>query len=147
MRSDHQQRVEEFMRGAGHEVQARPIMPSISVRQLRANLILEEALETIKGLGFNVQQDEMTGELAAVAAHEPNMVEVVDGCADIKVVTTGTLSAFGVGDMPIQLAVDEANLRKFGPGSYRREDGKWIKPPDFKPADIMALLRVQGYTA
>lgn len=148
MRSPHQQRVDEFMRLASQELPPRPIIPSLAVRQLRANLILEEALETIKGLGFRVDRDEVTGALVAMAAYEPDIVEVVDGCADIKVVTTGTLSAFGVGDMPIQLAVDEANLNKFGPGSYRREsDGKWIKPPDFKPADIMALLRVQGYAA
>lgn len=145
MRTDHQLRIDEFMRLARQTLPPRPIMPSVEVRQLRANLILEEALETITALGFTVQKDEVTNQLRPFAAHTPNIVEVVDGCADISVVTIGTLSAFGVGDMPILEAVDTANLGKFGPGSYKREDGKWVKPPDFKPADIMSLLIGQGY--
>lgn len=145
MRTDHQKRVDEFMCLANQERPSHPIMPSVEVRQLRANLILEEALETIAGLGFTVQKSEVTGQLKPFALYEPNIVEVVDGCADISVVTIGTLSAFGVSDKPILEAVDAANLKKFGLGSYKREDGKWVKPPDFKPADIMSLLIDQGY--
>jgi len=124
-------------------------MPSVEVRQLRANLILEEALETITALGFTVQKDEVTNQLRPFAAHTPNIVEVVDGCADISVVTIGTLSAFGVGDMPILEAVDTANLGKFGPGSYKREDGKWVKTARFQArrhhefADRSGLLRTE----
>jgi predicted HAD superfamily Cof-like phosphohydrolase len=72
------------------------------------------------------------------------MVEIVDGCADVIVVTTGTLSACGVADSAVQNEVDQANLRKFGPGSYKREDGKWMKPPDFRPPDIEAVLAAQA---
>lgn len=133
------------MRLAGQELPTSPIIPSLDVRQLRANLILEEALETIEGLGFDVEATMPDGELKCVEAFTPNIVEVVDGCVDVSVVTTGTLCAFGVSDLPIMEAVDAANLRKSGPGSYRRADGKWMKPPGFKPADILPLLRVQGY--
>lgn len=146
MRTDHQLRIDEFMKKASQALPARPIVPSLEVRRLRANLILEEALETIKGLGFDVEATMPDGELQCVEAFTPDIVEVVDGCADLSVVTIGTLSAFGVDDHPILLEVDGANLRKFGPGSYRREaDGKWMKPPDFKPADVMRALVLQGY--
>ena len=43
-----------------------------------------------------------------------------------------------------QKEVDQANLRKFGPGSYERDDGKWIKPPDWTPPDILGVLERQA---
>lgn len=142
-RTVHQQRIDLFMRCAQQEVPEAPAMPSAPVRNLRANLILEEALETIAGLGYAVVQDENTGKLTIVPFGEPNMVEVVDGCADLSVVTIGTLSAFGVSDVSVLEEVDNANLRKFGPGSFRRGDGKWIKPPDFVPPNIERVLSLQ----
>lgn len=146
MKTVHQQRIEKFMGLAGQAVPAAPVMPSFEVRRLRANLILEEALETIAGLGFEVNQVGPDGDFEIKEFQHPDIVEVVDGCADISVVTVGTLSAFGVSDAPVLDVVDHANLRKFSPGSYRREfDGKWMKPPDFKPADIMSVLLEQGY--
>lgn len=144
MRTLHQVRVEELMRRAGQELPMRPIIPSLAVRQLRANLILEEAMETLEGLGFTVKLN--GNDFVAVPISEPDIVKAVDGCADLSVVTIGTLSAFGVGADPILAAVDANNLEKFGPGSYRREsDGKWMKPPGHKPPDIMGILIKQGY--
>jgi predicted HAD superfamily Cof-like phosphohydrolase len=71
------------------------------------------------------------------------MIEVADGCADVSVVTIGTLSACGIADKPLLKEVDESNLRKFGPGYSKREDGKWIKPPDWKVPDIAKVLNEQ----
>ena len=82
-------------------------------------------------------------ELRFVANGEVDLEGVVDGCADISVVTVGTLIAFGVDDEPVLREVDEANLRKFAPGSYMREDGKWMKPPNWTPPDIDGVLRRQ----
>jgi len=36
--------------------------------------------------------------------------------------------------------MDNANLRKFGKGSYRRADGKWVKPPNFRGPDIQGVI-------
>jgi len=146
MKTEHQTRVEAFMKLAGQAVPTCPIIPSLEVRWLRANLILEEALETIEGLGFSLRMKPFDNEFELQETLTPDIVEVVDGCADISVVTTGTLSAFGVADIPILETVDAANLRKFEPGSYRREsDGKWMKPPGFLPPDIMQELVKQGF--
>lgn len=147
MKSEHQARIEAFMKLAGQAVPTIPVMPSLEVRRLRANIILEEALETIQGLGFALRMKPFDNEFELMEDGAPDIVEVVDGCADISVVTIGTLSAFGVADQPILEAVDAANLTKFGPGSYRRaSDGKWMKPPDFKAPDIMDVLIRQGFT-
>lgn len=146
-RSDHQKRVDEFMKLAGQELPRIPVMPGGAVRKLRANIILEEAIETINGLGFEIVQI-APGAYKLEEAFTPNLIEAVDGCADLRVVTTGTLSALGVSDEPLQLEVDRNNLMKFGPGSYRREsDGKWMKPPNHQPPDILKVLKAQGYVA
>lgn len=145
-KTDHQLRVEEFMGKAGQHVPSRPYVPTLGVRRLRAGIILEESMETILGLGFEARQAGPGGGFDLVEIQAPDIVEVVDGCADLRVVTTGTLSAFGVADMELQEVVDRNNLAKFGPGSFRREsDGKWMKPPDHKPPDVMGLLIRNGY--
>jgi len=156
MRSKHQSLVNQFMRKAQQDLPSTPCIPSEEVRLLRAKLIYEESLETIRGLGVDIfgpsasialtddeAEDYMTFKISK--QRDPDIVEIADGCADIKVVTTGTLSACGIQDEPIQDEVDRANLRKFAPGGHRREDGKWIKPPNWQPPDIIGKLKEQGY--
>ena len=131
------------MQKAGQDTPASVTVPGETTRLLRARLILEEAMETIAALGVDIHVNGCTLSLEECEL-EPggdiNLEGVVDGCADISVVTIGTLVAFGVEDEPVLAEVDKANLRKFGPGSYAREDGKWIKPPDWHPPNIKGLL-------
>lgn len=151
IRSEHQHLVDRFMWLAGQTVPLVPTEPMLGVRILRAKLILEEALETIAALGVQVDAANGAGllnidKLTYSLQGEINMVEVVDGCCDIAVVTTGTLSAIGVSGYTMQSLVDLNNLEKFGPGGHRREDGKWMKPLDHKPPDIYKELVKQGWS-
>lgn len=145
-KSDHYHNVVEFMLRAGQEVPTTVKEPSAEIRTLRAKLILEEAIETIKALGVKVypQTDESlennTFFFGDQAYGEFNLAEVIDGCCDIKVVTTGTLIACGIPDEVAQQMVDQSNLKKFGPGGHRREDGKWIKPQDWQPPNWQDYL-------
>ena len=131
-KTEHQRMVEEFMLRAGQTVPTQPTIATVDVRKLRACLILEEALETInKGLGIDVILDDRLVEIDTVEFDingGVNLPEIADGVCDSKVVLTGTLSAFGIADAHLQRIVDESNLRKFGPGSSKRTDGKWLKP-------------------
>ena len=130
-------------------------MPSPEVRELRARLILEEAIETIEGLGFDVElPDDYDRGLQPVTIEQvvftpreegPDMVGIADGCADLSVVTIGTLVASGIPDKRLLELVDNNNLDKFGPGGFLRDDGKWIKPPDHKPPDILGFLKREGW--
>lgn len=138
--SAHQRRVAAFMRLAGQLVPAKPTVPTHDVRLLRAKLILEEAFETIEdGLGVGVYFERPTlkptklfvGDLNVRTVFDVNLIKLADGCADLRVVTTGTLCACGISDAAVQLIVDQANLRKFGSGATKRDDGKWLKPPGF----------------
>lgn len=120
-KTPHQQRVEEFMVKAKQTIPDRPTLPDEGIRLLRAKLILEEALETVFALGFSVEVNglEITSkkgfkEYLNWDAHDsPDLDEIADGCADIKVVTTGTLSACGISDDSVQREVDCNNLSKF----------------------------------
>ena len=142
------------MQKAGQETPSAVTIPDADTRVLRAKLILEEALETVTALGVTVRiSDGSDGTLGRgsvldfEATDEPDLEEIVDGCADISVVTVGTLIAFGVDDEPILEEVDRANLRKFAEGSYRREDGKWMKPPGWTKPDILGVIEAQSTTA
>ena len=154
MPTPHYIRVRAFMQKVGQATPASPVAPDEKTRLLRAKLILEEAIETIRAMGVGVRLRDTGGRegLVTVDPHElsfyingeVDLEEVVDGCADISVVTIGTLIAFGIDDEPVLEEVDQANLRKFGPGSYERDDGKWIKPPDWTPPDILGVLERQA---
>src|SRR5712671_2031386 len=129
-KSPHQLRVNKFMKLANQIIPSSPIMPLSEVRLLRAKLIMEEAFELVRALGIHVNDSDCERDdidfknLSFHADGIFNMLEVIDGCCDLKVVTTGTLSACGLEDEKFQKIVDEDNLLKLGPGSYLREDGK-----------------------
>lgn len=151
MRSEHQQRIDKFMELAGQDVPDKPIEIDEETRVLRAKLILEEALETIRdGLGVDISCNKThitddNAEFEFTAKYKKfDMVATADGCADLSVVNIGTLSAIGISDNGLLREVDENNLKKFGEGGHRREDGKWVKPPGHKPPDIKAILVEQG---
>lgn len=151
-KTEHQQRVESFMRLAGQEIPDKPTIPSEEVRLLRARLILEEALETIEALGcrvgldFGIDDDVLAdhSKYKIVRCGVPDLEQIADGVADISVVSIGTLSACGIADDPILREVDESNLRKFCAGGRLRDDGKWIKPTGWEPPKIAERLREQG---
>ena len=45
------------------------------------------------------------------------------------------LATTGLDIRPVWKLIHDANMTKFGPGGYKREDGKWCKPPNFVPPD------------
>jgi predicted HAD superfamily Cof-like phosphohydrolase len=143
LRSPHQRRVDKFMRLAHQSVPLKPQILTPEQRVLRARLIMEEALETVEALGVkiefsaSIQHSDVTLELGFDdlkfrAEGVMDLVGTVDGCFDLRVVTTGTLSAVGVPDSG-QRIVDDNNLDKFGPGHSIDSFGKLVKPPGHRP--------------
>jgi predicted HAD superfamily Cof-like phosphohydrolase len=121
LKTEHQRRVEKFMELAGQTVRQSPSMPTEDERRLRAKLILEEAMETVTALGFIIEPymyHDRTRNLQrdGYDLHPnggPDLVEIADGCADISVVTMGTLSACGIPDKHLLDLIDNSNLSKF----------------------------------
>lgn len=143
--------VREFMLKADQSVPPTPTIPPPEIRVLRAKLILEEALETInKGLGLDVHINSrfirpLTIEGVAFIEsneHEPNLVELADGCADLKVVTIGTEIACGINGAPVFEEVMRSNMSKFP--TTTRADGKILKGPNYTAPNILPILKEQG---
>jgi predicted HAD superfamily Cof-like phosphohydrolase len=145
LKTPHQQRIEAFMRLAKQDVPEAPVIPNDKILRLRAALILEEALETIDALGCDVLVDRTIfatkANTSVVSSHPASLEDVADGCADISVVTIGTLSACGIPDEPLLEMVDQNNLDKFGEGHSIRADGKLIKPPSHQPPKIKEYIQ------
>ena len=151
----HIENVKEFHRHAKQGIADRPNIPSEKVRLLRAKLILEEAIETIHAMGVDfgvgIGDGQFTHpyefnffEFAISEDKECDLVEVADGCADLTVVTTGTQIEFGIPIEEVQEAVDQSNLAKFT-GDYKiRDDGKVIKPSNWKSPDLETILKKHG---
>ena len=147
-----QHRVKKFM----EQINAKPgcvkkqaigTTPAIRDRELRARIVLEEALEFVWACGFRIDGIALgcVPDLIDGGEHvKPNLPEAVDALADIKYVVEGSGVAFGVDLDPIFEEVDRNNCRKIANGHFR-EDGKFIKPADHQPPDIVELLKRQGW--
>lgn len=142
-----QSKVRCFMVKARQAVFNKPIQNPLEIRILRANLILEEALECVKALGLEVEINKK-GELVSFLSDKnntsTNLIELADGLADLHYVAyCGTANAFGIDMEPIFKEVHYSNMSKFTDG-YRRADGKWMKGPSYFPANIKPILDYQS---
>jgi predicted HAD superfamily Cof-like phosphohydrolase len=115
--------VQEFHAAMGQTIGE---TPAIRDELLRWSLIQEEAAETISALAAG------------------DLVEVADGLCDLIYVALGTAVACGIDLAPLFDEVHASNMAKLQ-GGHKREDGKWIKPPGWKPPRIAELLKAQGW--
>lgn len=116
--------VVDFMRAMGQCVRDRPGLASAAETALRAELINEEAAETVRALE--------SGDLVGIA----------DGCIDLIYVAIGCMLAHGIDPQCVWDAVHKANMAKAsGPV---RPDGKRLKPPGWTPPDVASALDAQA---
>lgn len=136
-------------------------MPDEETRRLRAMVILEEALETIRGLGMDiligcgtavptVVLERMEQVKIISSGRAPDMEQIVDGCCDVIYVATGTLASCGVPDLPHLMEVCDANFRKMPPSTPIRfnDSGKFLKPEGWVGPNHEAVRQTYaGYNA
>lgn len=121
--TDEQSMVEEFHKKFDILVQACPTAASEETKRLRIRLIQEEF-------------DELKESMA-----EGNLAALAKEMADLLYVVYGTAVSYGIDMEPVFREVHRSNLSKVG--GYKREDGKWVKPPTYSPAKIEPLLAMQ----
>ena len=135
-----QRQVAEF-----HEATGSTIGETLDIRdrELRAKLIMEEAVETVAALGYTVTADifsaeawsrnDAEGDIGSFTKtfKEPDLIEVIDGLCDLTYVVTGTAVAMGFDMDPHYEEVHRANMTK--PAGPKREDGKQLKPEGWRP--------------
>jgi HAD superfamily hydrolase (TIGR01509 family) len=114
---------------------ARPIRPDADLLVLRQQLIKEEYEEVtavyqqLLAAAQNGAQINPAKDLAPLA-HE---------LADLLYVVYGALETCGLDADAVFAEVHRANMSKAG--GPRRADGKLLKPPGWRPADVAAVLR------
>jgi len=121
--TDEQSMVEEFHKKFDILVHTSPTDASEDTKRLRIRLIQEEF-------------DELKESMA-----EGNLAALAKEMADLLYVIYGTAVSYGIDMEPVFREVHRSNLSKVG--GYKREDGKWVKPSTYSPADIEPLLAMQ----
>lgn len=121
--NDAQSKVREFHKAFGIRIEETPTLADEATRALRINLIQEE-LDELK-----------------TAFSTGNLVDAADALADLLYVTYGAAVSLGIDMEPVFAEVHRSNMTKIG--GRKREDGKWIKPAHYSPADIKSALDAQ----
>lgn len=122
--TNEQKQVRIFMKNAGQACPDKPTIPHLDVTNLRLRLIGEEALEL------------------RLALSREDLVAAYDAILDLLVVTIGTAVALGLDLEPGWQEVHRSNMTKFIDG-YKRQDGKWIKGPSWRPPNLEAIVDAQ----
>lgn len=152
-RSEHQQRVDQFLRGFGLPLPPTPTLANKELLVLCARLLLEETLEWIDAAGIDVVlRPECTRHaplrladllLRSSPDREPDLAAMAKEAADVSVVTMEALSVNGIADVSLLAAVDENNLQKLATGRRNPETGKFEKHPDHPKPDVRSILSRQ----
>ena len=121
--NDAQQMVQEFHEQFDIHIAATPSVPDEATQILRNRLITEEFEEFKEAM--------LTKDLPAMAKE----------LADLLYVVYGTAVSLGIDMEPIFKEVHRSNMSKVG--GYKREDGKWVKPPTYSPASLNKILEAQ----
>lgn len=118
-----QRQVRAFYQKFGLSIGDRPALITHEQQQFRLKLINEELRE--------LQEAFLLRDLAGQVAE----------CGDLLYVVYGTLIELGVEAAPVTDLIHDANMAKVG--GPVRFDGKILKPPGWKPADIEGEVRRQ----
>lgn len=111
------------------------------VLNLRRKLCEEEAREFALAMGFCAPPWEPMESMVG-GKISPDVNGIADASADLAYVTLGTLiHLFGeAAARRVWNEVQRSNMAKFGPGSWKNEDGKQMKPEGWTPPDIAGAI-------
>jgi predicted HAD superfamily Cof-like phosphohydrolase len=121
--NDAQKMVLEFHNQFDIHVSPTPSIPDEPTRMLRKRLIQEE---------FEELQEAMD---------EKSLPSIAKELADLLYVVYGTAISMGIDMEPVFKEVHRSNMSKVG--GYKREDGKWVKPPTYSPASLDCIVQTQ----
>jgi predicted HAD superfamily Cof-like phosphohydrolase len=121
--NDAQKMVLEFHNQFEIHVSPMPSIPDEPTTILRKRLIQEE---------FDELQEAM---------QEKDLPSIAKELADLLYVVYGTAVSLGIDMEPVFREVHRSNMSKVG--GYKREDGKWVKPPTYSPASLDKIIEAQ----
>lgn len=117
----------------------KPSLVKNDTLELRIKLITEEYKEVLEELGYMLLHD-------PVPANYPKAVDLpklAKELADLLYVVYGTAAVYGIPIDDVYREVHRSNMSKLGPSGevIRREDGKVLKGPNYKEADIKRIIQ------
>jgi len=146
------------------------LSPSVTERELRLKLILEEFLELCEAMGFGLVNDfgnslsNLGVRIGHIEGSRYDPVETADALGDLNVVVNGTSLVLGIPQPAVDMEIFYSNMSKLGedgepivngvtPG-YRDGDanyafdqpvGKILKGPNFRKPNILRILFGLGH--
>lgn len=143
MRRTNYEMIQEF-----HDVFSRtprvdkPTEISDESRLLRYNLIKEEFIETAAELGYLPEIKEQTIFNCYGHPGKVDISKLAKELADLLYVVYGTADVYGIPMDDVFREVHESNMSKLDDNGkvLRRDDGKVLKGPNYRPPDIAKLL-------
>ncbi|MGB0909173.1 MAG: MazG nucleotide pyrophosphohydrolase domain-containing protein [Nitrospirales bacterium] len=121
--NDSQQMVLDFHHQFDIQAEVRPTILDEFTQTLRMRLIQEE---------FDELQEAMK---------DKDLPSIAKELADLLYVVYGTAVSCGIDMEPVFTEVHRSNMSKVG--GHKREDGKWVKPATYSPANISPILSAQ----
>ena len=118
-----QQMVLKFHKEFDIHIAETPSIPDEKTQALRVRLIQEEFDELKEAFKKN------------------DLPHIAKELADLLYVVYGTAISYGIDMEPVFQEVQRSNMSKVG--GYKREDGKWVKPATYSPANIGPILALQ----
>lgn len=128
----------EFHKAFGQPVAPQPTLPEQDTLQLRKRLLQEEFAEVC------VEIERLESQLETPGSIPDQLYRLAHELADLLYVTYGTFAALGIDPQPVFAEIHRANMRKIT-GDIR-PDGKRLKPKNFVPADIYAVVQSLAQT-
>lgn len=119
-----QKMVQNFHEQFDIHIAPTPSIPDDATQILRNRLIQEE---------FEEFQEAMQSK---------GLPDMAKELADLLYVVYGTAVSLGIDMEPVFKEVHRSNMSKVG--GYKREDGKWVKPPTYSPASLETILEAQS---
>jgi len=115
-----------------------PTEQSKDIRNLRVKLIVEEYKEVMEEMGYF----QASGPVICDYSYSINLPKLAKELADLLYVVYGTAAAYGIPIDDVYREVHYSNMSKLGEDGnpIYREDGKVLKRPNYKPADIERVL-------
>lgn len=133
-----QEQVREFRRMLGFSVS--PAEPKLRDARLCARIIAEEAAEAIVGLvGASDAADVWSDFAPEPTSTPPDIVEAVDGIADLAYVCHSVAEAIGIDLEPFLDEVHRTNMLK-EPADVDGRGKRGVKPAGWRPPRIRELL-------
>ena len=129
------EKIVEFHEKIGSPLPIKPSLPTPGTIALRQKLVDEEYAEVTAAFQEII--------VAQEAGETPDVSQLMHELADLLYVVYGAMWGFGVDPDPVFAEIHRANLSKAG--GPRRADGKLLKPPNWKPADVASVIKQMGY--